>query len=139
MDTRQPMRKPRPLTERQCRARVQAALDELAVLGASQHLSAAELRYRLMALNVRSERCSSAGRMLIVGSRPEHLGRQTCPAAIGGRPSLAHIGALNHGSEGGEKNDYPTLFWFETATRARPRPSPEARADQATFRRAALR
>jgi hypothetical protein len=50
MDTRQPMRKPRPLTERQCRARVQAALDELAVLGASQHLSAAQIRYRLIAL-----------------------------------------------------------------------------------------
>ena len=39
-----------PFTERQCRARVQAALDEIAVLGAGEHLSAGQPRYRLLLL-----------------------------------------------------------------------------------------
>ena len=39
-----------PFTERQCRARVQAALDEIAVLGAGQHLSAGQVLYRLLLL-----------------------------------------------------------------------------------------
>lgn len=85
MDTRQPMRKPRPLTERQCRARVQAALDELAVLGASQHLSAGELRYRLLVLQrqIRAmlERWPDADRRIAQNRWAGRLARQRAETA----------------------------------------------------------
>ena len=64
-----------PFTERQCRARVQAKLDEIAVLGAGHPLVCRPATIPPpCCCNVRSEPCSSVGLMLTGGSRLKHLG-----------------------------------------------------------------
>lgn len=47
---RRPVRRPRPLTERQLRKRMQAMLVKIAALGATHQLTAGEIRYRLLLL-----------------------------------------------------------------------------------------